>query len=97
MYTGRGLGFLNHHFDRRAMAELPTELKAQLKEMFDATDTNGNGSIDGAEMKAFCAKMGAEASDEQIAAEMAAFDLNKDGTITFDEMCNVFANLVAGK
>jgi Ca2+-binding EF-hand superfamily protein len=35
---------------------------AQLKDLFDATDTHGNGSVDAAEMKAFCAKLGVEAS-----------------------------------
>lgn len=44
-------------------------------------------------MKAFCASMGVEASDEDIAKEMAAFDVNKDGKITFDELCKVIAAL----
>jgi Ca2+-binding EF-hand superfamily protein len=76
------------------MAELPADLKKQLKELFDATDTDGSGSVDSKEMKAFCASMGVEASDEDIAKEMAAFDVNKDGKITFDEMCQVVASFM---
>ena len=45
-------------------------------------------------MKAFAAKMGIEASDEDVAKEMAAFDVNKDGKITFDEMCQVVASFM---
>ena len=63
---------------------------------FDATDTNGNGSVDAAEMKALCSKMGVEASEEEIAAELAKFDMDEDGTISFDEMCLVTANLRPG-
>jgi Ca2+-binding EF-hand superfamily protein len=55
--------------------DLPTNLKAKLKELFHAADVDGNGSVDAAEMKALCSKMGVEASDEEIAAEMAVFDL----------------------
>ena len=76
------------------MAELPADLKAQLKELFDATDTDGSGSVDSKEMKAFAAKMGIEASDEDVAKEMAEFDVNKDGKITFDEMCKVVASFM---
>ena len=75
------------------MADLPADLKAQLKEQFDAMDTDGSGSVDSKEMKAFAAKMGIEASDEDVAKEMAQLDVNKDGKITFDEVCRVVASL----
>jgi Ca2+-binding EF-hand superfamily protein len=83
-------------FHSATMAELPTEFKAQLKERFDEADANGNGYIDAAEMKALCSKMGVEASEEEIAAELAKFDMDEDGTISFDEMCLVTANLRPG-
>ena len=76
------------------MAELPADLKAQLKELFDATDTDGSGSHDSTELKALAAKMGIEVSDEDVAKELATFDVNKDGKITFDEMCKVVASLM---
>ena len=40
-------------------------------------------------MKAFCAKMGDEKSDEDVAEVMAEYDLNKDGTLSFDKFCKV--------
>ena len=76
------------------MAELPADLKKQLKELFDATDTDGSGSVDSKELKALAAKMGIEVSDEDVAKELATFDVNKDGKITFDEMCQVVASFM---
>jgi Ca2+-binding EF-hand superfamily protein len=75
------------------MAELDADEKKQLKEYFDAIDTDGNGSHDSTELKALAAKMGIEVSDEDVAKELATFDVNKDGKITFDELCKVIAAL----
>ena len=59
-----------------------------------AADVDGNGSVDAAEMKALCSKMGVEASDEDIAKEMAAFDVNKDGKITSGELQQYLSEMV---
>jgi Ca2+-binding EF-hand superfamily protein len=75
------------------MAELNADEKQQLKEYFDAIDTDGSGSHDSTELKALAAKMGIEVSDEDVAKELATFDVNKDGKITFDELCKVIAAL----
>jgi Ca2+-binding EF-hand superfamily protein len=80
------------------MAELPADLKAQLKELFDAADTDGSGSIDAKEMKGMLAKMGIEPSDEDFAKGFDTFcntfDVNKDGTMSFDEMCQITAQFM---
>ena len=86
-----------------SMATTPRDRKgldpatmAQLKQLFDAADADCSGLIDAAEIKALCSKMGFEASDEEIAAEVAKFDRDGDGTVSFDEMCQVTANLSLG-
>jgi Ca2+-binding EF-hand superfamily protein len=73
--------------------KLPAEVKDMLRQMFDAIDTDGSGSIDAKELKAIVEKCeGCDASDEAIQKEMAVMDINGDGKITFDEMCTVIAN-----
>jgi len=74
---------------------LPDDLKAILRQVFDAADANGNGSIDAKELKIIIENLeGVETTNEQVQKEMVALGLGSDGTITFDEMCTVIAGAI---
>lgn len=56
---------------------------------FKAFDSNGNGHLDGDEIRCFLAKqIGRQPSEEVIQAFMGEVDLDADGTLTFDEYLN---------
>lgn len=58
------------------------ELAAYRTKLFEAADTNKDGELDSAEMAAYMrARMA-----KRIAARVAAFDKNKDGKLTLDEV-----------
>jgi len=45
--------------------------------------------------KPWCEDKDEETLEQMVKEEMATYDENKDGTISFDEMCNVAAALMA--
>ena len=59
--------------------------KLQSKISFDKHDTNGNGMLDAAELKALCRSLGRHFSDAEIAMAVRKLDKSGDGQIQYDE------------
>ena len=64
----------------------PTE--AQLREVFDAFDQDGNGSIDAKEIRAVCDQLGLEADASDIEDLIKKADTDGNGKIEFNEFKN---------
>jgi len=62
----------------------------QLKEMFEAIDTDRNGLIDRLEMKQAIAKRGASLSDAEFEKLFSAADANGDGQVNFEEFLQIY-------
>lgn len=75
----------------RRMQSFPT--KAQLKEAFDAIDTDSSGTIDASELRELMQNLGATAfSDEEIATLIKTMDLTDSGNVGFSEFQSVFGD-----
>ena len=61
----------------------------ELISMFKKFDRNGDGSIDGSELKALLHVSGADASDAQVATMLADNDTDGDGVISFSEFVGI--------
>ena len=61
----------------------PTE--DQLREVFNTFDTDGNGSIDGTEIKAVCESLGLEAKASEVEELIKQADEDGNGKIEFEE------------
>ena len=70
--------------DRMGAAEVD-----ELISMFKKFDRNGDGSIDGSELKALLHVSGADASDAQVATMLADNDTDGDGVISFSEFVGI--------
>ena len=71
------------------------QLKAVIYAVFQEADVDGNGSLDIAECRAFCKKLQAWTypdmvwDDEKYKQGFYAIDVDKGGTIDFDEMYEI--------
>ena len=65
---------------------LTDEQKAEFKQLFDAVDANGSGTVDASELKALIRECIGEEPDDAAVAECLK-QINKDGsgTINFTE------------
>jgi calmodulin len=59
--------------------------EAEIKEVFDQFDADGNGSIDSSEIKKVCEALGVEVSQAEVDALIHEADDNGDGKIQFSE------------
>lgn len=64
-------------------------VKEQIKAFFDEHDTNKNGRLELDELPALLKELGLEAVEAE--RMMAAADKNKDGTVSFEELCNLMS------
>ena len=62
---------------------------AQLKQAFALFDLDGNGYITNDELGTVLRKMGQEPTDEEVDAMIAEIDEDGDGTIDFEEFCEL--------
>ena len=77
------------------MSKLNAEQIADLKNAFDAMDTNKDGEITKDELKTLLSGLGAEVTDEHCDEMIAMCDANGDGKVNFEEFCNAAAAEVA--
>jgi len=76
----------------RALGQNPTE--AELQDMVNEVDSDGNGSIDFPEFLSMMSRKMKEAdSEEEIKEAFRVFDVNNNGFITAKELRKVMTNL----
>ena len=68
------------------------EQKNQLKQAFALFDLDGNGYITNDELGTVLRKMGQEPTEEEIVQMINEIDEDGDGTIDFDEFCELMEN-----
>jgi serine/threonine protein kinase len=61
-----------------------------LRKVFDASDTNGSGSLDFEEVQSLLHSFDKSLSDEEIREVLSSLDLSKDGKIGFEEFRVIF-------
>jgi centrin-1 len=65
---------------------LTDEQKAEFKQLFDAVDANGSGTVDASELKALIREcIGVEPDDAAVAECLKQIDKDGSGTIDFTE------------
>ncbi|KAG1436470.1 hypothetical protein G6F56_013546 [Rhizopus delemar] len=62
-----------------------TKKQQELKEAFNAFDTNGDGTIDPIELKAMMEKLGDKISIEEAKMLIKEVDSDQDGSVNFEE------------
>ena len=72
-------------------AQLTAEEKAAFKQVFDSYDENKDGHISSSEVKTVLNKLGQYPTDEEIAEFIKVCDVDKNGTIEFNEFCRSVA------
>ena len=76
----------------KSLGQKPTE--AELKEMIQEVDADGNGTLDFAEFLQLMAnKMKQIDTEEELVEAFKVFDIDKDGLITLNELKHVFGIL----
>jgi Ca2+-binding EF-hand superfamily protein len=69
---------------------LTTEQKEEFKKIFDAVDSNGNGTVDASELKNLIRACIEEEPDDAVMAEvMKQVDKDGSGTMDFAEFCQM--------
>jgi len=79
-----GLGFSNQEVEKYIDA-------------FNKFDLDGNGHIDESELTKVMQEIGEPCSQQLITEAIAEVDLDKNGTVEFDEFLQVISNLKKGK
>jgi len=72
---------------------LSVEQIRDFKDAFALFDKNGNGNIDGKELKKLMRTFGQNPSEQEIKDMMKTLDVNRSGTVDFAE----FLKLMSGK
>eukprot|EP00340_Litonotus_pictus_P002313 CAMPEP_0170515634 /NCGR_PEP_ID=MMETSP0209-20121228/2046_1 /TAXON_ID=665100 ORGANISM="Litonotus pictus, Strain P1" /NCGR_SAMPLE_ID=MMETSP0209 /ASSEMBLY_ACC=CAM_ASM_000301 /LENGTH=172 /DNA_ID=CAMNT_0010800211 /DNA_START=5 /DNA_END=523 /DNA_ORIENTATION=- len=65
--------------------ELTPEQKQEIKDAFDAIDTDGSGKVDVAELKLALGALGMDSRKDETNRIVEDMDKNKDGQISYDE------------
>lgn len=75
---------------RRKYADFfTTEQYNQLQEEFKRFDLDGNGSIDAKEFQTIMKSIGQTFTDEEVKKQIAEVDLDKSGTVEWEEFLEV--------
>ena len=84
-------------FDPAALAAAAREMKT-LKDKFDEIDSDQSGVLEAEELKEMIKKVtGAEPSDYEVQAMMRSADADDNGTVDFDEFCEIYRKVKTGK
>lgn len=78
------------------MEKLSQREIADLKECFAMFDKDGDGTIDTGELGTVMANLGLKVSPLEIQEMIEQVDTDKNGTIEFDEFCNLMASKLSG-
>jgi centrin-1 len=78
---------------RPRIAEVDPEQLEELREAFALFDTDGNGAIDGKELKAAMRALGFQIKKAEVRKMIADIDKDESGTIDFQE----FIDLMTGR
>ena len=73
--------------------ELPEEQHVLLRKVFDYVDTDGDGEITPAELKAVLERFGMRMPSAQLDMYVAEFDANCDGMINISEVLSIMSKL----
>ena len=74
-------------------AQISEQEKAAFKQAFDSFDVNKDGHITSSELKTVLKKLGQSPTDAEIAEFIKACDVDKNGTIEFNEFCRYLVEL----
>merc|ERR1712150_357761 len=64
-------------------------LNAELREAFDEFDKDGSGTISTKELLGVMRSIGQNPTEDEILNHIVEYDINGDGTIDFDEFCEM--------
>ncbi|KAL2620013.1 hypothetical protein R1flu_000218 [Riccia fluitans] len=69
---------------------------SELGRIFRAVDENQDGLICADDLQRFMGRLGQELSQEEAVAMVATVDQNRDGSVGFEEFCNLYDSCLAG-
>lgn len=75
----------------------PPEISQKIKDVFAQVDENQSGFIDFGEIRRALQLYGFDASDDECAKILRAYDDNPDGKLDINEFANLIADLEQGK
>lgn len=78
-----------------ALGALTPQQIADFREAFSLFDTNGDNSISSTEIKQIFAQLGESITDAQLSDILAEYDIDKSGSIDFEEFLLMMANKVS--
>lgn len=62
---------------------------AELKESFELIDSNGDGTVTMAELKAFLCQFGEALTEEEVERVVSKYDVDKNGKMNYAEFINM--------
>jgi len=78
-----------------SLTDVPAEqLENYMQRLFKIGDKNGDGVLDGVELRNLLQKSGFNLDVQTIVDIMMAVDVNKDGVIQYDEFCEAIKGLI---
>ncbi|PAA47519.1 hypothetical protein BOX15_Mlig032600g1 [Macrostomum lignano] len=75
------------------MAET-SEWREDMRDTFNMFDKNGNGEIEVNELRTVIQCLGQNPTEKDVQLMIQEYDLNKDGTINFEEFCQMMKNRI---
>jgi len=74
-----------------AASQLSADQKAEVREIFDHFDTNGNGIIEASEFNDLIQALDAEMDEDAIRVGLSIVDADGNGTVEWDEFLGWWA------